>query len=203
MSTKKRSKQPVQRGRSEPAVAMDEALFDRLVANMKSAKKSKQSGNQWRFGAKPAGWLGLLHLSNGLLKSTTDERGSVIVDARSAEMLHRDLQQLGHKLRAIALGADAKAVFGQQSKKKPDQQQQQLNYAVTFWRARAAGLKEDTAAYMAQCHYPEFEPPTKATVTRYARARRDMAFSILESEGVDVTLLRRLSAARAHRGKPA
>lgn len=186
----------------EKAPAMNAKQFDRVLSDINAPEKSKRNGVQWKFGAKPQGWIRLLDLASGLIESTTDERGNVIVAARYAELLQRDIQQLGHKLHAIALGANAVQVFKQKNENhRPEQQMQHINYAVAYWRGLALGLSPDAAAYIAQCHFPEFKPPAKGSIKRYASAHRSQAFAILETEGIDVTPLRRVSAARAKRGK--
>lgn len=146
----------------------------------------------------PENWTSILHYANALKRFAETRNPDEFT--KFQEISHTDMAEA---LIAIANGADAKAVFrqtgqsGRQSRRLHDRTR-----AVVYWKTIAKGGTRKNALDAAKSHFKEYVPvPSDESLARIARLHSDYAFAVLEEMGVDVTVLRQQSKAKARRGR--
>lgn len=126
-------------------------------------------------------------------------------DASQLKRVNVDWRRFGQGLIEIARGRDAREVLGQAGGDR-SMEDENLTRSFVYWKARAeepANIKR--AVELAQKHLSYLDPPSAASIRRYAR-EHSYILKLFENgipyngEIVDTTALRAYMAKRSKRG---
>lgn len=127
-------------------------------------------------------WLNHVSLAMQLSDSRRPSRGPTTIEVSIVKRSH--MREIGRLLECISEGGDARKIFRQDERRKPNKQHEHFHRAMAYWSERAVDHSNiDHAVEKAKDIWPGGENLSRTYIIKIAQHWRDSCFTNLDSNG--------------------